>query len=162
VNEVFAKMWTAVGAEKFTRFTDLAGLLRYLKMCAHSTIMDHVRRARHHTGDLLSERLLEDGWEPHKKLTDVRASSAEEAVLAGLSAEGLWREVSNQLHDELEALVVYCSIVLAETPREIYAHHRDRFASIQQVYSTKRNVLARLKPHFQRRQHDTFCTWLSD
>ena len=45
VNRAFDKLWTAMTPQKFERFPDLKSLLRYLQMCVHSAIIDHVRVA---------------------------------------------------------------------------------------------------------------------
>jgi hypothetical protein len=150
VNMVFAKMWTAVDAAKFAHFADLAALLGYLKMCAHSVVVDHARRARRYADGQAAEWPGQGGWESQAERMTAWAPSPEDTVIDRLSADALWREVHAQLHDELEALVLYCSVVLDETPREIYTHHKERFASVQQVYSIKRNVMARLARHFER------------
>src|SRR5262245_34251742 len=45
VNRAFEKMWAALTPEKFRDFPDLKFLLRYLQMCVHSVLMDHLRLA---------------------------------------------------------------------------------------------------------------------
>jgi DNA-directed RNA polymerase specialized sigma24 family protein len=45
VNRAFEKMWLALAPEKFGQFANLKSLLRYLQMCVHSVILDHVRAA---------------------------------------------------------------------------------------------------------------------
>ena len=146
VNAVFEKIWTALTAEKFADFTDLAALLRYLQMCSHSVVMDSARRVRRHAHEIEpSERALESEAELHSP----QQPSPEHEVLDRLSAAELWQRVRAQLHDDLEELVIYATFVLDESPREIYSHHADRFDSIQEVYNVKRNAMRRIERHFQ-------------
>ena len=46
VNRAFQRFWSAVGADRFAQFPDLAALLKYLKLCVHSVLMDEVRARR--------------------------------------------------------------------------------------------------------------------
>src|SRR6185436_15760962 len=43
INGAFAKMWHALTAEKFGRFSDIKSLLYYLKTCVYSVVVDHTR-----------------------------------------------------------------------------------------------------------------------
>src|SRR5687768_1948627 len=45
VNGAFGKIAVILTAEKFGRFEEIGSLLRYLKMCVHSVIVDHNRLA---------------------------------------------------------------------------------------------------------------------
>jgi len=46
VNRAFQRFWTAVGADRFGQFADLPALLKYLKLCVHSVLMDELRSRR--------------------------------------------------------------------------------------------------------------------
>src|ERR1700687_1812393 len=46
VNRAFQRFWSAVGPERFDQFPDLAALLKYLKLCVHSVLMDEMRARR--------------------------------------------------------------------------------------------------------------------
>ena len=56
-----------------------------------------------------------------------------------------WLAVIRMLSSEAERVVVLRSFVLNQRPSEIYAQRPDLFASLDDVYSIKRNVLARLR-----------------
>src|SRR5260221_7812909 len=43
VNRAFQRFWSAVGSDRFGQFPDLPALLKYLKLCVHSVLMDEVR-----------------------------------------------------------------------------------------------------------------------
>src|SRR5439155_10253788 len=46
LNRAFERFWRAVAPERFQTFATLPALLRYLKMCVHSVLLDEVRRQR--------------------------------------------------------------------------------------------------------------------
>ena len=43
VNRAFQRFWSAVSPDRFGGFPDLPALLKYLKLCVHSVLMDEVR-----------------------------------------------------------------------------------------------------------------------
>jgi DNA-directed RNA polymerase specialized sigma24 family protein len=161
VNVAFDKMWTALNPEKFARFADpsqgslayppgqagqaLAALLRYLQMCAHSTVIDCIRRVRREQMIREYTSASFDGADVEGDRYSPCSPSPEQAVDERLAASDLWQRVRAQLHDEREELILYCSVVLDETPKEIYSHYADRFGDVQDIYNVKRNVLKRLE-----------------
>ena len=135
VNRTFDRFWSAVGPERFAAFPGMAALLRYLKMCAHSVLMDDVRARR-------PTRL-----EP---LTDTHADVAETpdtagAVVGALTGSDLWDAIGAMMQDEAERRVAYCCFALDLKPREVYEQHPDLFGSVDDVYRIKRNLLDRLR-----------------
>ena len=138
VNRTFERFWSAVGPERLVLFPNLAAVLRYLKMCAHSVLLDAVRAL---------------GPQPPVPLTEQAAAGGAaggvvdaEAVAAGqVAAQELWRAVDAELHDEAERVVAQLCLVLDLKPREVYERHPDRFADVADVYRVKRNLLERLR-----------------
>ena len=142
VNSAFEKIWSAMHAEKFNRFEDLAGLLRYLQMCVHSVIVDHNR------GNQVKTVTLE-------KLAQVPPPDApivEKAVTDQLEKKRLWQMVISQLKGEKELIVLRYSFLYDLKPSEIYAANLDRFDSLEEVYRVKRNLLSRLRRNPMLRQ----------
>lgn len=135
VNRTFERFWGAVGPDRFVAFPGMAALLRYLKMCAHSVLMDDIR-ARH-SGRLepLTDQDAEIGEAP-----DTAGS-----VVSALAGSALWDVIQAALLDETERQVAYCCFALDLKPREIYERHPDRFGSVDDVYRIKRNLLDRLR-----------------
>jgi DNA-directed RNA polymerase specialized sigma24 family protein len=134
VSGTFARFWAAVKPEGWHNFTNLAAVLRYLKLCAHSLVLDTARAERR--GPTVSLDSLTD------VLPDVQ--DVEEDLLADLAARELWGVILGLLPDETERLVAYLSFVRAIKPGEIQNRHPERFASVGDVYRIKRNVLERL------------------
>src|SRR5215475_8520825 len=46
VTSTFERFWAAIGPERFGAFPGLAAVLRYLKMCTHSVLIDETRARR--------------------------------------------------------------------------------------------------------------------
>jgi DNA-directed RNA polymerase specialized sigma24 family protein len=135
INRAFQRFWGAVGAERFGRFPDLPALLKYLKMCVHSVLMDEVRARR-----ASSASSLDDLPE-----TTPDASNAESSVVGDLAGEQLWAVIRRLLQDQAEERVVYLSFARDLKPAEIAERHPDLFAGVADVYRVKRNVIERLR-----------------
>jgi hypothetical protein len=144
VNPVFAKLWSAITAEKFAHFDDLPRLMHYFKMCVHSVVIDCTRRA-HYDEIAQPAETRDDAAHAEVEEHDPQQISAEDEAFRTIRARELWQRIQALLHDEQEELIVYASFVLDETPREIYAHYPDRFGSVQEIYSIKRNIVKRLE-----------------
>ena len=137
VNRAFEKMWVAVTPDKFSRFSDLKSLLRYLQMCVHSVILDRVRVAERSCLEIQDELLAAEG-ETGNPTVEVQA-------LDKLQRRAFWREIDARLRNDKERRVVCGSFVLGMKPREIYAQSEGVFLDVHEVYRVKENVLARLR-----------------
>jgi len=135
VNRVFERFWSAVGPERFAAFPNLRAMLRYLKMCAHSVLLDEVRVRSAAKIQPLTDALAET--------TGVPDSTA--AVVERLAGSALWEIVAAEAGDEAETLVLRLCLVLNIKPREVFERHPDRFATVADVYRVKRNLLDRLR-----------------
>lgn len=131
VNRTFERFWSALRAERFDSFAGLAALLRYLKLCAHSILLDEVRaraRARIEEGEV-----------------EGRVAGPESATLEALGRQELWRIVAATAGDEQERLIARLCFALDLKPREIQARYPEQFATVAEVYRVKRNLLERLR-----------------
>jgi DNA-directed RNA polymerase specialized sigma24 family protein len=135
VVEAFARFWHAVPPAHFERFPTAAALLHYLQMCAGSVVID-IARSRT-SARIASEQLLLQ--------SDGLYAAPEEEVLDQIDRVQFWRHVARELNSDVERVVIKCSFIEDLKPRQIYAAHRSLFASIKEVYLTKRNVLDRLR-----------------
>lgn len=136
VNRAFEKLWSAVGPERFDLFAGLPALLKYLKLCVNSVLLDDVRaRAAAQLVPLVG----------HEREVEREAPDAEVLAVRHLVGDELWAAIDALLDDDTDRLVVRCSFVLDLKPGEIYELHRDRFAAVADVYRIKRNVLDRLR-----------------
>lgn len=136
VNRAFEKMWSAIQPEKFPRFPDLKSLLRYLQLCVHSVVIDHVRAEEFTT--------LE---EPSIVLEGV-----EVPVLDGLQRQAFWQQIQRRLHDVREQQLLYYRYGLGLKPRQLCEHFPDEFPDVNEVYGMTQNILARLRRDEELRQ----------
>jgi DNA-directed RNA polymerase specialized sigma24 family protein len=136
VNRAFEKMLAAVDEDKFLRFPDVPSLLRYLKMCAHSSIVDVLRRRE--------EVLLGDEGDHHQSDTEL---DAEVQAVQNLERSELWDAIHSVLADDRDRALVYESFVNGSSPRQILVRLPGLFDSVDTIYTTKRNILSRLRRH---------------
>jgi hypothetical protein len=134
VNCTFERFWVAVDSDRFASFPSLAAVLRYLKLCAHSVLLDALR-VREGTRRLSCVQ----------QVAEMRASGDAMAPCDGVMANELWNAVVAAAQDEKEILVARLCLVLGMKPGEVYALHPERFADVVEVYGTKRNLLDRLR-----------------
>ena len=137
VNRAFERMWSALTPAKFEGFRELGSLLKYLQMCVHSVILDHVRRAEQATVG------------SQVKLSAIAGASSgqdvEQQSVANIDRHSFWEAVVSRLHSEQERCVVLGSFCLALKPREVCDQYQGVFQDVREVYRVKENVLARLR-----------------
>jgi DNA-directed RNA polymerase specialized sigma24 family protein len=131
----FERFWTAVGPERFRHFDDLGSVLRYLKMCAHSVLVDELRARRRQAGEPLDEASgqADDG------------ANLEATVTGRLARRELWLAIARTLPDEPSRLAIYCSFALDMKPSEISARYPQHYQTVADVYRVKRRALDRLR-----------------
>lgn len=137
VNRAYEKMWSSISAEKFARFPNLASLLRYLKMCAVSVVIDHQRaRARLQLADLV---------EPLPSQAQLADFNLENHTFDQMQSEALLQQINATLNNKEEHCVMYGCFVLGLKPREIQAQFPGVFIDINHLYRVKENLLTRLR-----------------
>jgi hypothetical protein len=133
-NCAFERFWTAVDPDRFASFPNLAAVLRYLKLCAHSVLLDALRAQEG------AHRLS-----CNEKAVEMRASGDAMTLCDDITANDLWNAVIAAAQDEKEVIIARLCLVLGMKPGEVYALHPERFADVVEVYCTKRNLLDRLR-----------------
>ena len=119
----------SISAEKFDRF-GLSGLLRYLKMCVGSVIIDHIRTRERYKLELEDEN-------PVNLLVD-EGQGVEEQVISQLDSAMLWNLMDDLVKDQREWTVFLGSYVYALKPREILNQYPGEFRDIKQIYRIKK------------------------
>jgi hypothetical protein len=137
VNRAFEKIWAALTPEKFGRFPELEGLLRYLKLCVHSVISDHNRAKKLDEQVALTDQAVSPQGE--------HENPVEERALAQAGRLSFWEAIRARLNNEVEEQVVYGSFVLGLKPGEILDEFSQTFSDVEEIYRVKQNVLARLR-----------------
>lgn len=141
INRAYERMWSAVPWEKFGRFNDLKSVLRYLKMCVGSVIIDHLRSQAKLTLEELSEPVIEEAYRHDPSLED--------RVFDSVGGEALWEQIEALGIDRQEYCVLYGSFVLGLKPRQLLEHYSGEFDDVRQIYRVKENVLARLRRNLE-------------
>ena len=137
VNRAFEKMWNYIPARKFRRFSDLNSLLRYLKMCVASAIIDHTRVHSKLQLEELAEASPVNTLDPH-------GLALEALVIQRSQAEELWQLLKSLASSKKEARLLYGIYVLGLKPREILQSYPEEFKNVQEIYRVKENLLERL------------------
>jgi DNA-directed RNA polymerase specialized sigma24 family protein len=135
VNRAFQRFWMALTPDRFSRFPDLPALLKYLKMCVHSVLLDELRARR--VGTLRSLDEVPD--------TAPADTDAEQAAVASVSRQQLWQVILRELNDDAERAVAFLSFARDLKPADIQRRHPELYASVSDVYRIKRNLLERLR-----------------
>jgi DNA-directed RNA polymerase specialized sigma24 family protein len=130
VNRAFEKMWSALNPEKFTRFPDLKSLLRYLQLCVHSVLIDHVRAKEH--------LVVEEG-------SPIDLIDPGGAYLVEEDRQDFWRRVQQRLRNHREQQLLYYRFVLDIKPRDICKRFPQEFPHVEEVHTMTQNILARLR-----------------
>ena len=131
VNCTFERFWLHVRADRFDTFAGLPALLQYLKLCAHSVLLDEVRSRGKQP--------------PDHGLGQEQPANIEDDVVGQVTAGELWWAISAELHGEAERLVATLSFIHGLKPREIHERYPEHFIDIAAVYRIKRNLLDRLR-----------------
>jgi hypothetical protein len=134
VNRAFQRFWMAVGPDRFTQFSDLPGLLKYLKMCVHSVLLDELRARRAATLSSLEDVVELAG-----------PDTAADTVVDEMAHQQLWRTISQELQGETERVVAFLSFARDLKPSEIFDRYPSLYSGVADVYRIKRNILERLR-----------------
>lgn len=142
VNGAFGKIAVSLTPDKFGGFSDIGSLLRYLKMCVHSVIMDYIRLTEQERFAPLEDASEEGSPDP----------SPEEQAMDRSDQQALWGLINSRLQDEKERAAIYGSFVLALKPQELYELFRNLFSDIDEIYRVKQNIISRLRrdPEFRK------------
>lgn len=128
------KFWEHFTAEKLAAANESAAVLRYLKMCARSVVVDATRSRS--PARSLDESAAEI---PDSALLPAEASARRAALTE------LWEVVNEALRDRRERVLVHLTYEIGLKPAEIQAQRPDLFPSTKNVYQATRNVLDRLR-----------------
>jgi len=135
VDRAFQRFWRASQNGRVHQFNDLASILKYLKMCLGSVLLDEARGRRRQAWVSI------DDVPPESYISGDPAAQ----VVGRLAGRELWAVIECELQDPEERLVARLSFVSGLSPREILAKYPERFQDVYDVYRTKRNMIERLR-----------------
>jgi DNA-directed RNA polymerase specialized sigma24 family protein len=136
VSRAFERFWRAIGPDRLPLFPGLSDLLTYLKMCVHSVILDEVRARQAAKAEPLDEMVESDR---------PGSPGVEGEIVGALSGQELWAAILGEMHDQSERTIACLSLALGIKPNEIHARHPELFATVDEVYRVKRNLIERLR-----------------
>jgi hypothetical protein len=131
-DQALARAWVALTPESFAEFHTLPRLLSYLRSCVATTAIDC---ARAHAASQRAQSAA----------TPDTTRSPEQIVMAEVDRSELWRMAFGLTASRAERVVLVESFALDLPPRSIQSRHPQLFADVAAVYSTKRNLFARLQ-----------------
>lgn len=135
VDRAFERFWLATRANGLSQFADVASILKYLKLCLASVLLDEARARRRQAATSL------DDIPPEAKLSEDPAGLV---TSRGVGAE-LWAAVQAELKSDEERIIARDSFVFGLTPRHIRERYPTRFPDVGDVYRLKRNIVERLR-----------------
>jgi DNA-directed RNA polymerase specialized sigma24 family protein len=130
-DQAFTRAWAALSPERFADFPNLAQLLSYLRTCVATAVIDGLRQQ------------APGGLELPKPLPNT-GGTAEQIPLMEMERAALWDLALAVAATAAERVALVESFVYNLPPRAIYARHPQLFASVADVYSSKRYLLDRL------------------
>ncbi|MBV9356010.1 MAG: sigma-70 family RNA polymerase sigma factor [Chloroflexi bacterium] len=135
IDRSMERFWRAIRERGLERFQTLGAVIQYLKLCAHSVLIDEVRARSGVVMTPLDETISE-----HARVEDMEAG-----VLGDLVARDLWQVIVSELRSDCERVVARLSFVAGLSPREIHERRPDCCPTVGDVYRIKRNLLERLR-----------------
>jgi hypothetical protein len=149
----FTAFWQGFTSEKLQRAEGLASVLKYLKSCAFTAVLQFRRRAATRQERSL-EPLADDETAGGSVLRS--PSNVEREILHAQQAHHLWEIVDHHCADDRERLLARLSFVADLTPSRIMALHPGIFGSAEEIYALRRNLRNRLmqNPQLRRMQQE--------
>ena len=135
IDRSMERFWRAIRERGLERFQTLGAVIQYLKLCAHSVLIDEIRARSAVVMTSLDDATFEFA----------RSDDMEAGVLGDLVARDLWGVIASELHGECERVVARLSFVSGLSPREIHERRPDCCPNVADVYRIKRNLLERLR-----------------
>ena len=133
VAAAFEKLWQAISPARFARFPNIKKLLRYLKLCVASSVIDHLR------GQEETASLDDD-----TRVSVIEPAAAEPALSRAERAE-FWAEVMRRAQNEKEIVIAYACLSLQMKPSEVMKEYPGVFDNVREIYRVKQNLLERLR-----------------
>lgn len=139
VQETFTTFLRAYTADKIVKANGLGSVLAYLKSCAVSCVLQ-ARRTEQRSA-------LESDWDEESIEAQTSTPSLESTLSAKFNRQAIWAAVTDCCSDERDRLLARLVLVADLKPREITRQYPQHFATVDEVYRVKRNLLDRLQRH---------------
>jgi DNA-directed RNA polymerase specialized sigma24 family protein len=133
VQTAWIRFWLAYSPDKLAAAETLGQVLRYLKLCARSAVLDAARRQQESVA-------LEGAAMVAAPLTPDAGPA-----LDAIERAAFRRLLERHLRDERERVLLRLTYGVGLRPAEIQACRPDLFPTVREVYRVTRNVLDRLR-----------------
>ena len=142
----FAAFWQGYTTEKLDKADGLGSVLRYLKSCVLTEVLQRRRQIRrrireHHFDDVTS------AGQPADEAIQAysgQADAVDQVVLGRQEANHLWMLVDSCCSDPREHVLARLSFVCDLTPAMIISLLPHEFEDVQEIYRLRRNLRNRL------------------
>ncbi|MEI6043592.1 MAG: hypothetical protein WCS37_04265 [Chloroflexota bacterium] len=147
MNGAFFNMYRSLSPEKFTSFTNLPAILKYLKMCCWTIVTDYLRDWQERRFDVSLDPSLdqEEGGNTPLEVLPLEGTDLVEVVLDRVDRPAFWNLVWSRLESPSDQRLVYLRYVLDMPPREIVLLYPREYPTVQEVYRRNKNLLWRLR-----------------
>lgn len=132
VDTILSAFATALTEPKLAQLNSLVLLLKFLRMCVHSTLAD-LNRDRQLFARLAGERAPDAPLPGH-------TADGQQA-----DAQGLWQILVEELQGEDEQVLFTLLVVRGVSALEICTHEPQRFPDTQAVYQAQARIFTRLR-----------------
>lgn len=134
-NRAFEKMWRSLTPAKFGKFINLSAILKYLRLCVRSVVVDEVRRIHRCALNLtaVADTLL------------AASGDVAQEYSAARQRELFWLHIQARLKNAKEQRLIYYRFVLGLKPKMICEQDQETFATPAEVSTLLQNILARLR-----------------
>jgi DNA-directed RNA polymerase specialized sigma24 family protein len=139
VQETLTTFLRAYTADKIAQAGGLGSVLAYLKSCAVSCALQ-ARRTEQRVA-------LESDWDEESIEAQTSTPSLESIFSAKFDRQAIWAAVTDCCSDERDQLLARLVLVADLKPREVTQQYPQHFATVDDVYRVKRNLLERLRRH---------------
>ncbi|HNP72920.1 MAG TPA: hypothetical protein PLO33_13700 [Kouleothrix sp.] len=131
-DRAFERAWHALTPQRFERFAGVGALLAYLRSCVLAVVIDEARSFA--TRD-----------RAHRHLRFAPVETPENLVMSAAARVELWAIIRGLLSGMAEHVLMEETFILGLKPQAIQQRHPDLFASVDDLYALKRNLVARLE-----------------
>ncbi|MEM7129101.1 MAG: hypothetical protein AAF702_22405 [Chloroflexota bacterium] len=141
VQTVFMNFWRAYTAEKLAKANGMASVMRYLKTCAGTAILQEIRKSKREKNQVGSVLPIDES-----EFVSIPSShSTERTVHQRLDEKQIWEIVDGICHDERDQVIARLSLVSNLKPKFILEKHPDLFKDVKEIYTRRQNLKERLE-----------------
>ncbi len=139
VQETLTVFLRAYTADKIVKASGLGSVLAYLKSCAVSCVLQARR--------IEQRRASESDWDEESIEAQSSTPSLESTISEKFHSQAMWAAVAECCNDERDQLIARLMLVSDLKPRAITQQYPKLFATVDEVYRVKRNLIDRLRRH---------------